>query len=206
MLYGVCGTHRSGKTTAAKLLAEQLGIEFLDSSFDVAKKFGYNPVGRMSLKDRLAMQTLVLDDHVEKLKAAPRPLVTDRTPLDYFAYTLAQYGMTSHEQADEQTMTAAWHFANKCLEETKTYYDMVFIMDPLTVYQVDPTKATPAANPAFQLHIHALIHGAVSQIHNSINYAMVPFMPVQDRVDFIAQNIVERMNEIDDLRQAEGMH
>ncbi|TDW20497.1 AAA domain-containing protein [Rhizobium azibense] len=206
MLYGVCGTHRSGKTTVAKALAEQLGIEFLDSSFDVAKKFGYNPVGRMSLKDRMAMQILVLEDHIEKLKAAPRPLVTDRTPLDYFAYTLAQFGMTSHEQADELTLRAAHAFAEKCLEETKTYYDMVFIMDPLKVYAVDPTKATPTANPAFQLHIHALIHGAVSQIHSHINYAMVPFMPVQERVDFIAQNIVERMNEIDDLRVSEGMH
>lgn len=206
MLYGVCGTHRSGKTTAAKLLAEQMGIEFLDSSFDVAKKFGYNPVGRMSLKDRMAMQILVLDDHIEKLKAAPRPLVTDRTPLDYFAYTLAQFGMTSHEQADEQTLACAWHFCQKCLETTKTYYDMVFIMDPLTVYEVDPNKATPVANPAFQLHIHALIHGAVSQIHREVNYAIVPFMPVQERVDFIAQQVVDRMNEIDDLKQSVGMH
>ncbi|QIG75691.1 P-loop NTPase domain-containing protein [Rhizobium phage RHph_Y2_17_1] len=206
MLYGVCGTHRSGKTTAAKLLAEQLGIEFLDSSFDVAKKFGFNPVGEMSLTDRMAMQILVLEDHIEKLKAAPRPLITDRTPLDYFAYTLAQFGMTSHQQTDEKTLLAAHAFAEKCLEETKTYYDMVFIMDPLKVYEVDLTKATPTANPAFQLHIHALIHGAVSQIHQEVNYAMVPFMPVQDRVDFIAQNIVERMNDIDDLRKSEGMH
>ncbi|MBX4911437.1 AAA family ATPase [Rhizobium bangladeshense] len=206
MLYGVCGTHRSGKTTAAKLLAEQLGIEFLDSSFDVAKKFGYNPVGRMSLKDRMAMQILVLEDHIEKLNAAPRPLVTDRTPLDYFAYTLAQFGMTSHEQTDDLTLRAAHAFAEKCLEMAKTYYDMVFIMDPLKLYEVDPTKATPVANPAFQLHIHALIHGAVSQIHSEINYAIVPFMPVQDRVDFIAQQIVERMNDIDDLKQSVGMH
>ncbi|QIG69152.1 P-loop NTPase domain-containing protein [Rhizobium phage RHph_N1_15] len=206
MLYCCSGTHRSGKTTAAKLLAEQLGIEFLDSSFDVAKKFGYNPVGRMSLKDRMAMQILVLDDHIEKLNAAPRPLITDRCPLDYFAYTLAQFGMTSHEQADEQTLQAAHAFAEKCLDVTKTYYDMVFIMDPLRVYEVDPTKATPVVNPAFQLHIHALIHGAVSQIHREINYAIVPFMPLQDRVDFIAQQIVERMDDIDDLKQSVGMH
>ncbi|WP_276122634.1 AAA family ATPase [Pararhizobium qamdonense] len=206
MLYGVCGTHRSGKTTAAKLLAEQLGIEFLDSSFDVAKKFGYNPVGDLSLTDRLAMQILVLEDHIEKLKAAPRPLVTDRTPLDYFAYTLAQFGMMSHQQTEPRILEAAHAFAQKCLEETKTYYDMVFVLDPLTVYTPDPSKATPVANPAFQLHIHALIHGAVSQIHREINYAMVPVMPLQDRVDFIAQQIVERMNDIDDLRQVEGMH
>ncbi|AGC36126.1 thymidylate kinase [Rhizobium phage RHEph10] len=206
MLYCCTGTHRSGKTTTAKLLAEQLGIEFLDSSFDVAKKFGFNPVGEMSLTDRMAMQILVLEDHIEKLKAAPRPLITDRCPLDYFAYTLAQFGMTSHKQTDEKTILAAHAFAEKCLEETKTYYDMVFIMDPLKVYEVDLTKATPTANPAFQLHIHALIHGAVSQIHQEVNYAMVPFMPVQDRVDFIAQNIVERMNDIDDLRKSEGMH
>jgi hypothetical protein len=206
MLYSISGTHRSGKTTAAKLLAEQLGIEFLDSSFDVAKKFGFNPVAEMSLTDRMAMQILVLDDHIEKLAAAPRPLVTDRCPLDYFAYTMAQFGMTSHEQTSEQTLQAGYAFAQKCLEETKTYYDMVFIMDPLPVYEVDLTKATPAVNPAFRLHIHALIHGAVSQIHRDLNYAMVPVMPLQDRVDFIAQNIVERMDDIDDLRHSEGMH
>jgi hypothetical protein len=206
MLYGVCGTHRSGKTTAAKLLAEQLGIEFLDSSFDVAKKFGFNPVGEMSLTDRLAMQILVLEDHVEKLNAAPRPLITDRTPLDYFAYTLAQFGMTSHKDTSDTTLLAAHAFAEKCLDVTKTYYDMVFVMDPLKVYEVDTTKATPTANPAFQLHIHALIHGAVSQIHQELNYALVPVMPLQQRVDFIAQQIVERMDDIDDLKQSVGMH
>jgi hypothetical protein len=206
MLYGVIGAHRSGKTTTAKLVAEQMGIEFLDCSFDVARKFGYNPVGEMSLKDRLAMQILVLDDHVEKLKSAERPAITDRTPLDFFAYTLAQFGMTSHEQADEETITAAWHFANKCLEVTKQCYDMVFVLDPLKVYEVDTTKATPAVNPAFQLHIHALIHGALSMIQAEINCALLPVMPLQQRADIIAQNIVDRMNDIDDLRKTEGMH
>ncbi|OCP21984.1 MULTISPECIES: AAA family ATPase [unclassified Ensifer] len=206
MLYGVCGTHRSGKTSTAKLLAEQLGVEFLDSSFDVAKKFGYNPVGKMTLGERVAMQELVLEDHLDKLKHSPRPLITDRTPLDYFAYTMAQFGMTSHLECGQVVLEAAHRFAKRCLEETKAYYDMVFIMDPLVVYEVDPSKATPAANPAFQLHIHALIHGAVSQIHRDINYAMVPVMPVQDRVDFIAQEIIERMNDIDDLKQKAGMH
>lgn len=206
MLYGIAGAHRSGKTSVAKLAAEKLGFDFLDSSFDVAKKFGYNPVGRMTLGERVAMQTLVLEDHIEKVSAITKPTITDRTPLDYFGYTLAQFGMTSHTEASQVVLDAANELARRFLKETTARYDMVFICDLLPVYEVDETKATPSANPAFQLHIQALIHGAASLIHGDFNYAMVPVMPLEKRADFICEEIATRMTEIQELKQVAGMH
>lgn len=206
MLYACIGSHRSGKTTTAKAVAEQLGLEFLDSSFNVARQFGFDPVGHMKLEDRFTMQEAVLNHHLKEISAAPRPLVTDRTPLDYFAYLTAEYGMMSHLRAPDGLLEAAANLAERCLHAAAEQYDMVFLLDPLPVYEVDETKATPNPNPMFQLHIEALIHGALSRLDHRMNYAIVPVQPLQARLDFICEQICERMDDIDALRKCAGMH
>jgi hypothetical protein len=208
MLYACIGAHRSGKTTTAQKVAEQLGIEFVDASFNVAREFGYDPVGFLPLADRLLMQMKVMEHHLKVIEAAQRPAITDRTPLDFFAYTLAEYGILSHVAAnDAELLATVKRFSEVCIQMTVMHYDMVFLLETLPVYVVDNTKATPAENPAFQLHIDSLIHGALSKAHSSdLNYAVVPVMEQQKRVDFICDQIVERMNDIEELRKVAGMH
>lgn len=207
MLYACIGAHRSGKTSTAKLIAEQLGIEFIDSSFNVARQFGFEPNNFMSLEDRLAMQMQVLTHHCETISKATRPAITDRTPLDFYAYTLAEYGILSHQQVlGASTLASARQFAELCISATIMHYDMVFLLDPLPFYVVDDTKSTPAENPAFQLHIDALINGALSKAYSDLNYAIVPFMEQQRRADHIAELIVSRLDDIQEQRKVAGMH
>jgi hypothetical protein len=205
-IYGLCGAHRSGKTTVAKAIAEQMGIEFLDSSFNVAREFGYDPVAPMPLRKRVEMQALVFEHHMHQLDKAPRPLITDRTPVDFFAYLMAEFHMTSDRHAEADVLEAAALLAEHCLAFTPKTYDMVFFMEPLAVYEVDTTKATPPENKAFQLHIDALMRGGLSRIHDDLNYAFVKAGPLQERVDCVIEQIVERMNEITDLKQQAGFH
>lgn len=208
MLYACIGAHRSGKTTTANKVAEQLGIDFVDSSFNVAREFGFEPNAELSLHDRLLMQLQVFQRHVETITAAPRPAITDRTPLDFFAYTMAEYGIRSHLAVEDPALLeSVRNFGQACLNATVMHYDMVFLLDPLPVYVVDDTKSTPAVNPAFQMHIDALIHGALSKAHSlNLNYAIVPVMEQQKRVDFICDQIVARMDDIGALRNVVGMH
>lgn len=206
MLYGIVGSHRSGKSTTAKRVAEDLGIEFLDSSFSVARQFGWDPVSKLSLDQRFRMQMAVLEHHVGQITAAPRPLITDRTPLDYFAYLTAEYGMLSHLEADPDLIDRASLLAGKCLEAAAAHYDMVFLLAPLPVYEADDTKATPADNRMFQTHIDMLIRGAIETLAGRLNYATVPVMKLEDRAEFICEQIIERMDEIDDLKKVAGMH
>lgn len=208
MLYACIGSHRSGKTSTAQQVAEQMGIEFIDSSFNVARQYGYDPVGVLSLEQRLQMQKAVLAHHLGVIAQAPRPAITDRTPLDFFAYTLAEYGIMSHQQVVDPGLTKEVRdFAEACIHATVMHYDMVFLLEPLPFYVVDDTKATPAENPAFQIHIDALIHGALSKAHNlDLNYAIVPVMDMQKRVDFVLEQIEERMDDIEKLKSVVGMH
>jgi hypothetical protein len=206
MLYGVIGAHRSGKTSTAKAVADTLGIEFLDSSFNVAREYGFDPVAPMSLEMRLDMQEKVLGHHLAAISEAGRPLITDRTPLDFLAYTLAEFGMNSDMRCQPETLERAARYAQACLDLTAGNYDMLFVLEPLPVYEVDTTKATPVENPALQRHIDTLIQGAVAQLYGRVNSATVQPLPLAQRVEMIAELIVERMDEIDGLKKLSGMH
>jgi len=206
MLYGLCGAHRSGKTTLAKRVADELGLEFIDTAFSTLAKGKRNPVAPMSLRERLDLQVDGLHRHLELIHKGGRPAIVDRTPLDFFAYLMAEFHMTSHLHADPDVLEGAAFLAEKYLEAVKVNYDMIFFAEILPVYEVDPTKPTPPLNRAFQLHIDALIRGALHQVHGEINYAVVPVMPLDQRVEEVAKQIVIRMDEIDDQRKEVGFH
>jgi hypothetical protein len=206
MLYGICGAHRSGKTTLAKAVADQLGIDFLDASVSSATKGRFDPVAPMTLRERLEMQVDVFERHLELILQAGRPAIVDRTPLDFYAYLLAEFHMTSDRFAEQDVLEAAAFLAEQYLEAVKINYDMIFFAEILPVYEVDTSKATPPENRAFQLHIDALMRGGLSHIHDDMNYAFVPAMALEPRVQQVADLIEERMNDIDDMRKQVGFH
>jgi hypothetical protein len=206
MLYGICGAHRSGKTTLAKRVAEELGIEFIDTSFGSISKGKRNPVAPMTLRERLDIQVHGLERHLELILQASRPAIVDRTPLDMFGYLLAEFHMTSDRHADADVLEGAAYLAEQYLEAVKLNYDMVFFTEILPVYEVDTSKPTPPNNRAFQLHLDAIIRGGLHRLHDEINHAVVPAIPLAERVEQVSELIVERMNEIDDQRKAVGFH
>lgn len=207
MLYGLVGTHRSGKTTLARQISEDLGIDFYEvSTSEVAREAGFDPVAPMSLRERVSLQAALLERMVNDLNALPRPLITDRTPIDQFGYLMAEFHMTSHLHTEPDVLEAANVLAAECLEATRLCFDMIFMLSPLQLYVVDNTKATPAPNPAFQTHHDALLRGAISRLHGDVNYAIVPQMDFEQRREAVTTHIVERMNEIDEDRHAAGMH
>lgn len=206
MLYGIAGAHRSGKTTLARRLADELGIEFIDTSFSSISKGKRNPVAPMTLRERLELQVHGLERHLELIMGAGRPAIVDRTPLDMYGYLLAEFHMTSDRHADADVLEGAAFLADSYLEAVKLSYDMIFFTEVLPVYEVDPTKPTPPNNRAFQMHLDSIIRGGLHRIHDEINYAIVPALPLEQRVEQVSELIVERMNEIDDQRKAVGFH
>lgn len=205
MLYGLVGAHRSGKTTLAKQLAEDLGIDFhATSTTEVAKRHGFDPVAPMTLEERIRMQIVLLQDHCEQIAKLPRPLIVDRTPIDYLAYTLAEVDMMSHMLASPEVLEMINKFTTACLNATRMNYDCLYYLSPLDQYVAEPGK--PAPNPAYQRHIALLIQGALMELHGQVDHALIRATDFNFRNDWIHDHIVHRLDSIDQMRSSAPFH
>lgn len=201
MLFGITGAHRSGKTTLARALAEDLDLNFYETSTTkVAQEIGIDPIAPMSLAERLYLQHHLLVNHVKTINEAKRPIITDRTPLDYFAYLAAEFGMNSDKMVDEDIQVKAAQFMCDCLAAVKMHYDFIFYLAPLPHYETDPTK--PAANPAYLNHIDTLIVGAIAQLNNTMNTIRIYNPDFEHRREVIHDLIVERLDTISAMRKS----
>ena len=165
MILGLAGTHRSGKSTLARDVAERAGIGFYDGSFGrLAKTLGYESVAKMDLAERLSMQHRVLDLYNREIRRDGGGLITDRTPLDMCAYLVAEVGM--HAGLEEAASRSVVAYRDRCISLTRELFDAVFLLQPLPVYVVADGK--PSGDPAYQQHIQMLIEGAVHVARGSV--------------------------------------
>lgn len=131
MRIGFCGAHRVGKTTLAKRVADELGYTFIDGSCTgVFEKLGLAANQPLNFKERLSVQIEIFDRYLDNVSGATN-FVTDRTPFDYFGYTMAELntmavsGENAHivEQAVETYFGACGIALNKTI-------DLMFLVSP----------------------------------------------------------------------------
>lgn len=151
-MFAFIGAHRTGKTTLARAVSERMGLPFVETNVTAAlKEAGFDQVADLDHATRLACQKKRLELHMAIVKDAPRPSIMDRSPLDIAAYTIAEFGMHS----DPELAAAAHELVEECLEETRSHYHALVLVQPLPLYVMEEGK--PPANIGFQHHIHWLI-------------------------------------------------
>src|SRR3569832_863688 len=61
-LIGLCGAHRTGKTSLAKAYAKKHGIAFMETSVSaIFKELGLDPAASFDFKTRLDIQEVILE-------------------------------------------------------------------------------------------------------------------------------------------------
>ncbi|CAN0470801.1 unnamed protein product, partial [Phaeothamnion confervicola] len=157
-MIGFAGAHRSGKTTLARAAAQRLGRHFHDASVTrIMKEAGVDGVADLPIPQRIAAQEFLLKRFVAELAKAPRPAITDRTPLDMIAYTLGE--VTMHN-TDAATGRRIYAHVQHCLDETARHFETIFVVRPLPQFDADPSK--PPDNQAYQWETQFLIEGAAN--------------------------------------------
>ncbi|MDE4914807.1 AAA family ATPase [Methylobacterium sp. 092160098-2] len=165
MILGLAGTHRSGKSTLARDVAERAGIGYYDGSFGrLAKTLGYESVAKMDIAERLSMQHRVLDLYDREIRQDGGGRITDRTPFDMCAYLIAEVGM--HAGLEEAASRSVVAYRDRCIALTRELFDAVFLLQPLPVYVVADGK--PSGDPAYQQHIQMLIEGGIHAARGSV--------------------------------------
>lgn len=207
MIYGIAGSSGSGKTTLAKAVAEKLGYEYVSASVtELAKEIGENPVSDMPLGDRIRFQAKLLRAMTDRFHALDHKTVwiTDRTPLDTVGYVMAEVGMHSGTGVEMKVLEDAEKLVRAAQISTASLFDWTFITSPLGSYEEASTR--PAANPAYQRHVHLLITGAALSNPRRCNVDLIKPLDLETRVAVVSATIRDRQEDLADIHYSRRLH
>lgn len=150
---GLCGAHRTGKTTLAMELARLTGKQFVRTRVtEIFKQHGLHAAQQMDFETRLRIQYRILEACESDWQNAASDFVTDRTPMDFLAYTLGDVqGKTEVNYADFD------QYIERCFALTKTFFDVLVVLQPGIPLEHAEGKA--ALNKAYIEHVNSLVIG-----------------------------------------------
>ncbi len=151
MKLGICGSHRTGKTTLAKVISNQTGIDFIktDTSAVFAQQ-GLNPSQSLDFPTRLNIQKLIIQATVKIWQADS--FITDRTPIDFMAYTLAD--IQGKTEVDFIELEA---YLTECFAVTNQIFSKLVVVQPAIPLVYATGKA--ALNKAYMEHLNIIVQG-----------------------------------------------
>lgn len=156
MAIALIGAHRTGKTSLARAYAEKRGVPFVETSVSaIWKELGLDPAVTYDFETRLMVQEKILE-RIDAIygKWAGLDFITDRSPLDMAAYTLAEAIGDRVPQGCQEQLAK---YVNACFEVTNRRFGMVFLIQPGIALVKEEGKG--AMNSGYIEHLNSLIFG-----------------------------------------------
>lgn len=150
---GLCGAHRTGKTTLAIAISTDLNLPFVrTTTSQVFAQLGLDPAEPMDFQTRLFVQNHVLDAAEQVWQNSATPFVSDRTPIDMIAYTLGD--IQGKTEVDFDLLS---QYIDRCFASTNQFFQNLAIIQPGIPLVYEEGKA--ALNAAYIEHINILVIG-----------------------------------------------
>lgn len=150
---GLCGGHRTGKTTLAIALSSHLNIPFVrTTTSQVFADLDLDPAKPMDFETRLFVQNYILDAAEEIWQSCSTSFISDRTPIDMIAYTLADI-----QGKTEVDFDLLGQYVDNCFASTNRFFQKLAIVQPGIPLVYEQGKA--ALNAAYIEHINVLVIG-----------------------------------------------
>lgn len=201
MTIGLAGASGTGKTTLAKMIANETTLTYHDASITrLMKEAGIDGVSSLSIDDRVTLQEKILDLYVQDLKKQPGMVITDRTPLDMIGYMLGDVTMHNTDLALGKRIHA---YVQRCLKATQMNFDSVIILRPLPFYQANETR--PPMNPAYQYLVQYIIEGAARDT-TTLNWVCLWDDDLNERLSQSIQFLQERHDQLQAERNHYSLH
>lgn len=159
--YGIAGAHRSGKTTLARAVSVQHGLEYLDANVSgTIAELGYTPRQELPFKERLKVQNAILESLAIKYALmGDKEFVTDRTPMDVLGYTFSEVQRSTLDAEDRVAFTK---HVERAIQVTAQNLKGVMLVQP--VYDAPELDKSAQACPIYMRHVYICVRDMVEQL------------------------------------------
>ena len=186
------GPHRTGKTTTAKKIAEEYDeFEFVPvSAYQIHEDMGIAVGQDIDYNTRFELQRRLLDKFTRMSLSAHkegRNVVTDRSPMDFAAYTVYYSFQYMRKSIMEPTLSDSYSIVNQlhsyvseCHDIFNTYVDKACLFPPIVVGPESPkSESIDAVRDIYDIF-------KILQKHDWRNLIHIPdyVMNLDDRVEF----------------------
>lgn len=153
---GLCGAHRTGKTTLAREYAKLSGCPYVQTGASKTfARLGLNPAVDYGLALRLQIQQEIMLDLRESYLSVPSgKFITDRTPIDMAAYTIADVTRANLSPELRRDYQA---YLDQCIEITNEFFDLLVVVQPGIKIVNEEGKAGDC--PVYMEHLNAMCLG-----------------------------------------------
>lgn len=173
MSIGLLGAHRVGKSTLASQVSMETGMPLLlTTTSDVVKRLGVDLSQPMSFIDRMTLQVEILKEAESVWRQADGYFITDRTPLDMLAYTLADIG--PHAAPTEDDWDILENYTTRCYAALNANFSTIILIQPGIVIREGGDKATAPLNKAYIEHMNTLLMGLMYDYRCNPNRFFMP--------------------------------
>lgn len=208
MTFGLVGSHRVGKTTLATRLSQDTDLPLvLTSTSAVFKAHGITLRESISTDDRLRVQDEILDAAIEAWSKEEGAFITDRTPIDMMAYTLADVSATTNHTPEQ--IAAMRTYMKRCFDAGNRFFRLYVLIQPgIPIIEDATNKVTGALNPIYMEHLNAVMQGLMMNPANEVNsLSLCRDVLDLDRRAAVLRSLVQRewANEFR-LRSQLGLH
>lgn len=205
-MIGLAGSHNTGKTTLAKAYAASAGIPFVESRVSaVFKEMGLDSGtawGSISANARMDVQDRVLAEHVRLYRdAGPSAFITDRTPIDFIAYTMADLRPNDMTPDVEERFKS---YFIRCMEAIAAHFTVVVVLQPCEQIAPVEREGRGKLSPFFVGKLNQLIMGLVRDEDFKARSFYMPrrLHTLDDRVRAL-RNATQQVTQQHILNQAE---
>ncbi len=179
MKLGICGSHRTGKTTLAQAISNQIGIDFIKTDTNaIFVQQGLHPSQPLDFPTRLNIQKLIIQVATKIWQADS--FITDRTPIDFMAYTLADIqGVTEVDFIELEA------YLTECFKVTNQIFSKLVVVQPAIPLVYEAGKA--ALNKAYMEHLNIIIQGLCNdeRLQCPVSIIQRDIIDLQERVEMI---------------------
>lgn len=194
-MIGLCGAHRTGKTSLARAYAEKHGIAFVETSVSaIFRDLGHDPSAAFDFKTRLDIQEVILT-RLDAVYGALNPAelaITDRTPIDMLGYTMSEAIGDAVSAADQARFQK---YVERCFDVTNRRFSTLVLVQPGIPLEIAAGKAV--LNDAYIEHLNSLMLGLSVDQRVKMPHYYIPrqLTKMEDRIAAL-ENAVGRAEHI----------
>lgn len=202
MSFGLSGAQRLGKTTLAKAYAEQHDVKFVATSASATfERLGLDPKRDYPFDVRLRIQQEILRDCNRLYEKSGVRFITDRTPIDFLGYTLAD---VTRENVPYALAPELARYIEDCYACANHHFTTIVLVQPGIKLIDEPGKAP--ANPSYIEHLSALMLGLMANGMLECDHFQIPraCTDLNQRVAAVGQAV--RKSEQRHVAKMEALH